>query len=128
MKATEVKEEIDEIEAASANGNNEVALSRAVDLAEKFMLYTAETSGRLTHRARWITETLKKVRAKTELEKTEFKWEKIDNYTHRAKVFRGWLVTTREDVSHDTHNGMQSGWDFRISTVFVPDIYHQWKL
>ena len=56
-------------------------------------------------------------------------WEDIDNYHTRAKVFGGWIVKASESVTHDTRdNGMQSGWDWRIAMVFVPDPKHEWKL
>ena len=56
-------------------------------------------------------------------------WEEIDKYNFRAKVFRGWIVKTYEDVIHDTdYNGYQSGWDWRVSTTFVPDELHEWVL
>ena len=56
-------------------------------------------------------------------------WEDIDNYHRRAKVFGGWIVKASEDVTHNTtNNGMQSGWDWRIAMVFVPDPNYEWKL
>lgn len=43
-----------------------------------------------------------------------FEWDKIDLWTHRAKVHDGWLVRER--------------WDDSVSIVFVPDIHHLWKI
>ena len=56
------------------------------------------------------------------------KWEPIDNRTERAKVFGGWLVMITEPVVHQTNNGVQDGWDWRLAICFVPDPEHQWEL
>jgi len=57
-------------------------------------------------------------------------FERIDDCNQRAKVFGGWIVLTSEEVHHmpseRTRGG--SGWDWRISTCFVPDAKHEWKL
>lgn len=56
-------------------------------------------------------------------------WEEIDQYNFRAKVFGGWIVKTYEDVQHKTeYNGFQSGWDWRVSTTFVPDQFYEWEI
>lgn len=57
------------------------------------------------------------------------KWENIDDWTQRAKVFGGWLVRTNEPVVHNLMNegrGMEDGWDYRISMCFVPDPNYEW--
>jgi hypothetical protein len=55
-------------------------------------------------------------------------WETIDNYTQRAQVLGGWIVKVVEDVFHHTEDrGFQSGWDYRIAVVFVPDVLHMWN-
>lgn len=56
-------------------------------------------------------------------------WEDIEpGRLERAKVLGGWLVRGFEDVSHNTNNGLQSGWDWRVALAFVPDINHEWKI
>lgn len=57
-------------------------------------------------------------------------WEQIDDYHKRAKVHGGWLVKTYEEVMHnDTEmQRMNSGYDWRVSMCFVPDINHEWSL
>jgi len=56
-------------------------------------------------------------------------WESLDSYTCRLKVFGGWIVKVLEDVVHDTTNqGLVDGWDFRVSTCYVPDAKHEWKI
>jgi len=61
--------------------------------------------------------------------KMVFKWQSMDEYTSRAPVFGGWIVKTLEDVYH-YHEAMgnQYHMDFRISTVFVTDPNHNWKV
>jgi len=57
-------------------------------------------------------------------------WERIDDWNERTKVFGGWIVKTSEDVFH-LDNGASAGgggWDWRISTCFVPDTNHKWKI
>jgi hypothetical protein len=59
------------------------------------------------------------------------KWEEIDRYHMRAKVFGGWLVKSTSPVVHNftaDGRGMESGWDFRETMAFVPDPNHEWKL
>jgi hypothetical protein len=62
-----------------------------------------------------------------------FKYEKVDDNTERAKVIGGWIVKTTEDVFHVAPDWgdasyFKSGWDWRISTCFVPDPNHEWEL
>lgn len=57
-------------------------------------------------------------------------WEQIDEWHERAKVFGGWIVKTNSSVFH-LDNGVSQGgegWDWRISTCFVPDVKHEWQL
>lgn len=56
------------------------------------------------------------------------KWEEIDEYHQRAKVFGGWIVKAYQNVVHNRDGLMQSGWDWRASITFVPDPKHEWKL
>ena len=58
----------------------------------------------------------------------KFEWEKIDDYTQRARVLGGWLVKTFEDVAHKTDDGMNDGWDWRVAMAFVPDPNYDWKI
>ena len=56
------------------------------------------------------------------------KFEQIDGYHQRAKVFGGWLVKAFEPVYH-TDNGCSAGgdgWDWRVTMAFVPDQHHEW--
>ena len=57
-------------------------------------------------------------------------FERIDNCNQRARVFGGWIVLTSEYVYHTEREFNQAGseWDSRISTCFVPDANHEWKL
>jgi hypothetical protein len=57
-------------------------------------------------------------------------FEKIDDWNQRAKVFEGWVVRTHERVYHPSNGYSESGdgWDWRISTCFVPDKNHEWEL
>lgn len=57
-------------------------------------------------------------------------FERINDFNQRAKVFGGWIVLTSEEVYHTEGvcNQAGSGWDWRISTCFVPDVNHEWKL
>ena len=56
-------------------------------------------------------------------------WEDIEpGRLERAKVPGGWLVRAFEDVSHETNNGLQSGWDWRVAICFVPDPAYIWEL
>ncbi len=57
-------------------------------------------------------------------------WEDIDDWHQRAKVFGGWIVKTHESVYH-TENGVSGGgegWDWRVSTCFVPDPEYKWVI
>lgn len=60
------------------------------------------------------------------------KWERIDDYTQRTRVFGGWLVHSIEPVMHsDPFNqgqGMVDGWDYRPAMAFVPDFFRLWRL
>jgi hypothetical protein len=57
------------------------------------------------------------------------KFEQIDNFHQRAKVYGGWIVKAFENVTHETdHEGMASGWDFRVAMCFVPDQDHEWAI
>lgn len=58
------------------------------------------------------------------------KWEDIDDWNQRAKVYGGWIVKTSESVYHmeTPHGGSGDGWDWRISTCFVPDPEHEWVI
>jgi len=58
-------------------------------------------------------------------------YEKIDDWTERAKVFGGWIVKVCEPVYHTNTDGCGSsgdGWDWRIAITFVPDTKHEWTL
>jgi hypothetical protein len=56
-------------------------------------------------------------------------WEKINNYTTRAKVYGGWLVKIVEDVyQYNSDRGWTSGNDWRPALAFVPDPKHVWDL
>lgn len=46
-------------------------------------------------------------------------WEKMDEYTHRLRVFGGWIV---KHVSYYYHESVSE------SSVFVPDPNHEWDL
>ncbi len=58
------------------------------------------------------------------------KWEDIDEYHKRTKIFGGWLVKTFEDVFCDIHgNGRpEPNYEWRVSMCFVPDPKHKWKI
>lgn len=58
----------------------------------------------------------------------KFEWEEIDNFHSRAKVFGGWIVKSMEDVMHNTDDGMNFGWDWRVAMAFVPDAKHEWEI
>lgn len=57
-------------------------------------------------------------------------WEDIDSWNCRTKVFGGWIIKTTEPVHHCETSvcGGGDGWDWRISTCFVPDPNHEWEL
>jgi len=55
-------------------------------------------------------------------------WEEIDKNHFRCKTVGGWILKTYEDVAHNNEGDMDEGWDFRISTCFIPDITHEWSL
>ena len=60
----------------------------------------------------------------------KFEYEDVDDFTQRAKVFGGWIVKTHEPVHHSNTDGCGSsgnGWDWRLSTCFVPDMKHEWQ-
>jgi len=59
----------------------------------------------------------------------EIKWETIDDWHQRAKVYGGWLIKAYEPVSHNLiaeGQGVVSGWDYRIALCFIPDDGHLW--
>lgn len=56
-------------------------------------------------------------------------WERIDDYTERAKVHKGWLVKVSQDVLTDVADGRRDvGYEWRIAICFVPDPMHGWTL
>lgn len=55
-------------------------------------------------------------------------WEDIDNWHKRTRVPGGWIVKAYENVTHDTHQGMSDGWDWRVAMCFVPDLQNLWTL
>ena len=56
-------------------------------------------------------------------------WEWVDNYTHRAAVFGGWLIKITEDVHEKVYDHtLTRGHNFRIAATFVPDPDHEWDL
>lgn len=65
----------------------------------------------------------------------KLEWENIEhnhgNYLVRAKVFGGWLVMSTDDVQTLRNDGYtlnpESGYEWRTSIAFVPDIKHEWK-
>ena len=62
--------------------------------------------------------------------KKELIWEDVDENIFRAKVFGGWLVTYVDNVhiSFNKDMGLQEGYEWRTSLVFIPDIKHEWDL
>jgi hypothetical protein len=69
--------------------------------------------------------------AEPESGKIPFEWEQIDDWHQRTKVFGGWIVKTHESVFHANTDGAGSsgdGWDWRISTCFVPDVKWEWEV
>lgn len=63
------------------------------------------------------------------MEKLLFKFEKIDDHHKRAKVFGGWILKTYEEKSHSTPvNGIVNGYDYQITTTFIPDPNHEWLI
>lgn len=48
-------------------------------------------------------------------------WEKIDEYTARAKVHKGWLVRVLTEVTNEFI-------ETQVSICFVPDPLHAWTL
>lgn len=60
-------------------------------------------------------------------------WEEIKQeqagYLYRAKVPNGWLVKEVQDVGNDyTGKGVESGYFWTSSLVFVPDVEHKWRV
>ena len=57
-------------------------------------------------------------------------WENIGIWDSRTKVFGGWIVKCTEPVYHLSTESIEggNGWDWRISTCFVPDSKHEWDL
>ena len=58
----------------------------------------------------------------------KFKFHDIDENTQRAMVHGGWLVKTYESICHDRGGSLDSGWDWRVAMVFVPDPCHLWHI
>ena len=58
----------------------------------------------------------------------ELRWERIDDWHQRARVFGGWLVKAHEPVFHRPTSELQGGdgWDFRVAMTFVPDKFAHW--
>lgn len=56
----------------------------------------------------------------------EHKWEKLDDYTQRAKVIGGWLVI-RLGIT-DIQKGKPGKIVFRESMVFIADRDHEWHV
>jgi len=62
------------------------------------------------------------------------KWESIDNFHERAKVFGGWLVKAYTHIEHATYIGEQGYWardqsqEMQITMTFVPDVNHEWEI
>ena len=56
-------------------------------------------------------------------------WEDIDPYHKRAAIPGGWLVKAYEDIYESFHEDspVDRGYNWRITTCFVPDINHEWK-
>jgi hypothetical protein len=62
-----------------------------------------------------------------------FKWEDIvgnSGDSQRTKVYGGWIVKTIENCMTKMHNDMSAsdGYEWRISTCFVPDPNHEWEI
>lgn len=52
----------------------------------------------------------------------------VGDTIRRAAVPGGWLVLVTSDVIHITETvGVQSNYDWRTSSTFVPDQYHLWE-
>lgn len=60
----------------------------------------------------------------------KFKFEHIDDEIYRAKVLGGWIVKIYEDTHVSLHQDQhpQIGYEWRISTCFVPDPKHEWVI
>jgi hypothetical protein len=59
-------------------------------------------------------------------------WEAIDDNIVRARIFGGWLVRIVNDVytlrGNDQWDSASTGYEFRESITFVPDIQGYWIL
>jgi len=57
-------------------------------------------------------------------------FERIDDYRSRAKIHGGWILETCSEVmTHMNTNELPvRGYEWRISTCFVPDPNHEWVL
>lgn len=53
----------------------------------------------------------------------KFKWEKLAEYTRRAKVYGGWLVHVWTPVDNDSLGDVVSE-----AMVFIPDPKHEWVI
>lgn len=63
----------------------------------------------------------------TDKQKVQLKWESIDDYHHRAKVFGGWLFKAYESVTQFQENGPPlEHIDWRMSVCFMADPEHKW--
>lgn len=61
----------------------------------------------------------------------KLEWEDMESNfgdMQRAKVFRGWLVRSIQDVMVSMHRDQVpgAGYEWRESAVFVPDPNHEW--
>ena len=57
------------------------------------------------------------------------KWEKVESYTKRMRVPFGWIVKCYEDVLVRSFEGYwETGFEWSISVVFIPDPFHWWRL
>lgn len=58
----------------------------------------------------------------------EFKFESIDSYHSRAKVFGGWIVKSIADVHVKMYEDVKpsEGYEWTELMVFVPDAKHEW--
>ena len=49
-------------------------------------------------------------------------WERIDEYTERAKTHKGWLVRVLTHLDNGNFEGVY------VTMTFVPDPMHSWAL
>ena len=87
----------------------------------------AITSEATLKQAEQLKKSISKLEGLAESE-TKLEWEDIDDWNQRARVHGGWIVQTAVSVSHVMPSGgLEDGWDWRISTCFVPDPNGEWK-